>query len=55
MNFLKSSGLQESASEHPAFKSGKSTFFSGESIFAVSAINFTPANKIMSALLDAAF
>ena len=47
INFLKSSGGQESASEHPALRSGKTTFFIGLIIFAVSAIKCTPANTII--------
>jgi len=53
--FLESSALHESAREQPAFISGIRTFFSGESIFAVSAINFTPAKRTISALFEAAF
>ena len=55
MNFLKSSALHEFASEQPAFKSGNNTFFSGERILAVSAMNLTPAKTIISAEFDAAF
>ena len=54
LNFLKASGGQESAKEQPALRSGKSTFFVGLTILAVSAIKCTPANTMMSALVFAA-
>jgi len=47
--------LHESAREQPAFISGRRTFLSGASIFAVSAINLTPAKSIISAVFEAAF
>ncbi len=37
----------ESDNEHPAFRSGIRTFFSGLIIAAVSAIKCTPQNKIV--------
>ena len=54
MNSSKSSFLHESAREHPAIRSGIITFFSGESIFTVSAMNLTPARTIISAVVSAA-
>ena len=38
LNIAKSFGGHDSANEHPAFKSGRSTFFFGFIIFAVSAM-----------------
>ena len=43
------SPVMESASEHPEFRSGTMTVASGESIFAVSAMNTTPANMMIFA------
>src|SRR3989304_8340290 len=54
-NFLNSSVGQDSAKEHPAFKSGIRTFFCGDKIFAVSAIKLTPAKTIISASVAADF
>jgi len=51
---LKSAAGAESAREHPAFKSGKTTFFCGFKIFAVSAIKCTPAKAIISAFVFSA-
>jgi hypothetical protein len=44
----------ESASEQPALRSGRSTFFCGLRIFAVSAMKWTPAKTMMSASVAAA-
>ena len=43
-----------SAKEQPAFRSGKTTFFEGLRILAVSAIKCTPAKTIISAFVFAA-
>src|SRR5689334_19117304 len=48
-NFLNKGGGQLSLSEHPAFRSGITTFLEGLRIFAPSAMKCTPANTIMSA------
>ena len=42
-----SSAVSESASEQPACASGISTVFSGERIFAVSAMKCTPQNTMV--------
>ena len=55
MNFLNSSEGQSSASEHPASISGIRTVLSGQMIFAVSAIKWTPQKIIISASVFAAF
>src|SRR5690606_24721138 len=52
---LKASGGEESAKEHPAFKSGKTTVLLGFKILAVSAIKCTPAKTMISASVSAAF
>ena len=49
-----SSAVIEAASEQPASRSGSSTVFSGERIFAVSAMKWTPQNTITSAFVSAA-
>ena len=45
--FRNSSTVIESDKEHPASKSGNSTFLSGLIIAAVSAIKLTPQNRIV--------
>ena len=48
------SGGHDSESEHPASRSGKMTRLFGLRIFAVSAMKWTPQNRIMSASVFAA-
>src|SRR5262249_26955869 len=43
-----SAAVIDAASEHPAWGSGISTVFSGDRIFAVSAMKWTPASTITS-------
>ena len=50
----KSFSSHDSASEHPASGQGISTFLSGQSTLAVSAMKCTPANRMMSASTDCA-
>ena len=52
---LNSSGSHESSIEQPASSSGITTFLSGLRIFALSPINFTPQNAIISASVSVAF
>ena len=49
------SAVIEDASEQPASRSGISTVFSGERIFAVSAMKWTPQKTIASASVAAAW
>jgi hypothetical protein len=53
-NSRTSSAVILAAREHPAFSDGISTFFVGFRIFAVSAMNFTPQNTMMSLSVSAA-
>src|SRR5690606_21011229 len=55
LNALNKAAGALSAREHPAWRSGKRTFFSGQRILAVSAIKWTPAKPMISASVPAAF
>src|SRR3546814_17384331 len=48
---LNCSGGQLSSRLHPASMSGRTTIFSGDNIFAVSAMNLTPASTLAGRLL----
>ena len=50
-----SAAVTVAASEQPAARSGSSTVLSGERIFAVSAMKWTPQNTIVSASVAAAW
>src|SRR5262245_59071726 len=53
-NSRTSAAVMLAAREHPAFSEGIRTFFVGFKIFAVSAINLTPQNTMMSLSVSAA-